>query len=67
MKSKTINLFKGAVKISEERYPNLYPMAQEQPERLEKHLVGLAKISYNTEEPTQIQLQSVATFMEMDL
>ena len=62
-----INLFNGELEINEDTNPNLFPLAENQPERLEKHLVGLAKQSYYTDNPTQEQINNVANILEHDL
>lgn len=60
-------LFNKKLEIDNDKMPNLFRITEGQPERMEKHLVGLAKQSYNTDKPTQEQINSVATFMEHDL
>lgn len=65
--AKVIPLFGGALQISPEKYPQLYPIARNKPDRLELHLVELAKVSYRTQEPSQSQIDSVATILEHDM
>jgi len=61
-------LFDGALMIDEKMHPNLFPIAETRgTSALEKHLIGLAKISYNTESPSQEEINSVATILEYDL
>ena len=62
---KVTPLFNNELEI--EKDANLFPLAEAQPERLEKHLIGLAKQSYNTDEPTQAQINNVANILEHDL
>ena len=64
---KPISLFNDSLEINEDTNPNLFPLAENQPERLEKHLVGLAKQSYYTDNPTQEQINNVANILEYDL
>lgn len=67
MKNKSVPLFKNELEIDKDTSPHLFDIAEIKPERLEKHLVGLAKTSYNIESPTQRQIASVATILENDL
>ncbi len=64
---KTVNLFNNSLEIDKDKMPNLFRIAESQPERMEKHLIGLAKQSYNTDKPTQSQINSVANILEHDL
>ena len=66
MKNK-IKLFDKKLEINKDKMPNLFRIAESQPERMEKHLIGLAKQSYNTDKPTQSQINSVANILEHDL
>lgn len=66
MKNK-INLFNNELEIDKDKMPNLFRIAGGQPDRIEKHLIGLAKQSYNTDEPTQAQINNVSNIMEHDL
>lgn len=66
MKNK-INLFGNELEIDKDKMPNLFRIAEGQPNLTEKHLIGLAKQSYNTDEPTQVQINNVANILEHDL
>ena len=67
MKPKQIKLPKTRLVIEQEKHPNLYPIASEKADKLDLHLIELAKVSFNTKTPSQRQIQSVQTILEYDL